>query len=452
VRIAILLAAAAAIAYASNLTFVVGADTTSHLATAASLVVQGNADLDEYVDRMPLRVQQIGTHLYSIYPPGNAALEVLPVWAALALGIPIDTQEFVALGGKLYAVLAVALSVAFVYLASARVTRPMPALIATVVYAFATSVWSTSSVQFWEHAPSHLFVALGTYLLTRTDRWGARAGLAYGIATVIRPTEAIVAAFGALVMWRRKKFLPYIGWGLPAVAFLVAYNVLVFGTIRQSYPDSDLSFSFPPPGWLGLLVSPSRGLFVYSPVLLFAVIGFIMAWRSRSDRAASLVRDASLGVAGVYAVYASIGYWWGGWTYGNRYLSDAAPLFAIGIAFAVDRGLLRPLAVRVAFGLTLAWSSLLQFAGAGWYYELWNGYHWDVARNIGQDARSVWDWTDTQWAFVLRHMAFDPGFHLLPSLLGVAVAAILVWRALGVARRVAPATAHHEDVVRRSPT
>jgi hypothetical protein len=437
-RIAILLATAAAVAYVSNLTLVVGADVQSHLATAASWIVEGNADLDEYVGRMPLRVQQIGAHSYSIYPPGTAALDVLPVGIALAAGIPIDAQGFVALGGKLYAVLAVALSVAFVYLAGAAITRPVPALVAAVVYAFGTSLWSTSSQQFWAHAPSHLFVALGTYLLTRTDPWGARAGLAYGIATVVRPTEAIVAAFGALVSWRRKALLRYVAWGLPALAFLLTYNQLVFGSLRQSYPDSDLTFSFPPPGWLGLLVSPSRGLFVYSPVLVFALIGFVMAWRSPADRAATLVRDASLAVAGVYAVYASIGYWWGGWSYGDRYLSDAAPLFALAIAFAIDRGILRSLAGRVAFGAAFAWSFLLQFAGAGWYYEYWNGYHWDVARNIGETAHVVWDWTDTLWGFVLRHMLFDPGFHLLPSLLGVAMAAVLVWRALVAARRLAP--------------
>jgi hypothetical protein len=436
-RIAILLAAAAAITYVSNLTLVVGADVQAHLATAASWIVQGNADLDEYLGRMPLRVQQIGSHSYSIYPPGTATLDLFPVFVALVAGIPIEAQLFVALGGKLYAAGAVALSVAFVYLASAGIARPVPALIATVVYAFGTSVWSTSSQQFWEHAPSHLFVALGTYLLVRTDLWGARAGLAFGIATVIRPTEAIVAAFGALVSWRRKALLRYLAWGLPAAAFLLTYNLLAFGTIRQSYPDSDLTFSFPPPGWLGLLVSPSRGLFVYSPVLVFAVIGFIMAWRSRSDRAASLVRDASLAVAGVYAVYASIGYWWGGWSYGDRYLSDVAPLFALAIAFAIDRGLLRSLISRVAFGAAFAWSFLLQFAGAGWYYEYWNGYHWDVARDIGATPDVVWDWTDTLWGFVLRHMLADPGFHLVPSLLGVAIASVLVWRALDAARGTA---------------
>lgn len=434
-RIAILLATAAAITYMSNLTLVVGADVQAHLATAASWIVQGNADLDEYVGRMPLRVQEIGPHVYSIYPPGTATLDVLPVLVALAVGIPLESQVFVALGGKLYAVLAVALSVAIVYLASAAITRPVPALIATVVYGFGTSVWSTSSQQFWEHAPSHLFVALGTYLLVRTDEWGPRAGLAYGIATVVRPTEAIVAAFGALVSWRRKALPRYLAWGLPALAFLLTYNLLVFGTIRQSYPDSDLAFSFPPPGWLGLLVSPSRGLFVYSPVLVFAVVGFIMAWRSRSDRAVSLVRDASLAVAGVYAVYASIGYWWGGWSYGDRYLSDVAPLFALAIAFAIDRGLLRSLITRVAFGAAFAWSFLLQFAGAGWYYEYWNGYHWDTARDIGATPEVVWDWTDNLWGFVLSHMVADPGFHLVPSLLGVAAAAVLVWRALAVARR-----------------
>lgn len=436
-RAAGLLILAAEIAYASNLTLHTGGDATPHVLTAASWVLQGNADLNEYASS-PMPWQVIDGHIYSIYPPGTAAVIVVPVWIALALGLPVDSPEFLAVFGRIAALLLVAISVGFVYLACSAIARPLPALLATVAYAFGTSVWATSSQQIWEHAPSHLFVALGTFLLTRPARSAAFAGLAFGLAVVVRPTEAVVTAFGALVAWRGGILLRYLAWGAPAAALLFVYTYAVFGTIRPTYPDNQLPWTFPPPGWLGLLISPSRGLFIYSPVLLFAIAGYAMAWRARPERSARFVRDASLAVAGTYVLYSLIGYWWGGWVFGNRYLSDVGPLFALGVAFAVDRGALRSRLWRAVFALALGWSIFLEFAAAGWYYGLWNGYHWDRTPNIDVTTYRVWDWSDPQWWFVLRHLAAEPGFTLIPASIGALLAVLLVWRAYSLGRLRAP--------------
>jgi len=433
VRAAGLLIVAAVIAYGSNLTLHSGGDATPHVLTAASWVLQGNADLDEYASGTFPR-QAIDGHIYSIYPPGTAAVIVVPIWGALAIGLPIDSPEFLAIFGKLAALLLVALSVGFVYLASAAIARPVPALLGTVAYAFGTSVWATSSQQIWEHAPSHLFVALGTFLLTRPARRAALAGLALGLAVLVRPTEAFVTAFGALVAWRNGVLRRYLAWGVPAAAFLFFYTYVVFGTIRPTYPENELPWTWPPPGWLGLLISPSRGLFVYSPVVLFAIAGYAMAWRARSDWSARFVRDASLAVVATYVLYSLIGYWWGGWVFGTRYLNDVGPLFGLGIAFAIDRGALVSRLWRAVFVLALGWSVFLQFAAAGWYYAFWNGYHWDTTPNVDVNAYRVWDWSDPQWWFVLRHLAADPGFTVFPATLGALLAGFLVWRAYSLGR------------------
>jgi hypothetical protein len=443
--VALMLTVAAAIAYAANLTLLPGGDAAPHVLTAASWIVQGNANLDEY-QTAAFHRQIVDGHVYSIYPPGTAAVIVAPLWLALKLGAQVDSPEFIAVFGKAAAVLLTALSVGLVYLACAALARPVPALVATVAYAFGTSVWAISSQQIWEHAPSHFFVALGTVLLTRPPRQAALAGLAYGLATVVRPTEAIVAVFGALVARRSAFLVRYLAWGVPAAAFLFLYTFVVFGVLRPTYPESDLPWAVPPPGWLGLLVSPSRGLFVYSPVLLFAVAGFVMAWRARPDRATRFVRDASLAVAATYVLYSFIGYWWGGWSFGTRYLSDVGPLFAIAVAFAIDRGAVASRVRRVVFAVALGWSILLEFAAEGWYYTFWNGVHWDVTPDIDLTAYRVWDWTDPQWWFVLRHLAAEPGFTIFPATLGAVLAAFLVLRAYRVQRREL-AAAKNEQVV-----
>jgi hypothetical protein len=168
--------------------------------------------------------------------------------------------------------------------------------------------------------------------------------------------------------------------------------------------------------------------------------GFVLAWRRRSDEPSLIVRDASLAALGIYIVYSFFGQWMGGWAYGTRYLSDAQPLFALGLAYAIDRGLLTHVVARVGFAITLAWSVFLEFVGAGWYFFFWNGYHWDATPNIDETGYRAWDPTDTQWGFVLRHMVADPGTTLVPTLLGAVVAGFIVWRAFASARRQQRAT------------
>ncbi len=439
-RAAALLALAAFAAYVANARLHLTSDGTPHLLTAASWLLRGDADLNEYLGRVVFSGRFIGEHFYSYYPPGTPLLLAAPLAASLAAGADPTDQAFLAVFEKVFGAVTAAASVALVYLACRRLAGSRAALAATLAYAFATGTWSVSGQELSMHAPSQLFVALGAYLLVRDDHWAARSGLALGVATLARPTDVVVVAFGALASARRGRgeLARYVAWGLPALAFLLVYDALVFGSpLRQSYPDQPWFASAD--GYLGLLLSPSRGLLVYSPVLSLSLVGIALAWARRgSANAASLVRDASVAIVGVWLVYGSFGYWWGGWSYGNRYLLDVLPLFAMAMAYAVACGALVARWARVAFAAAFGWSAVLQFAGASYYYQLWDGRHWDVTPNIDATPWRLWDWTDPQWAFVLRHLVGSPDATLVSAAIGCALAAFLIWR---VARPPAPAEA-----------
>jgi hypothetical protein len=148
----------------------------------------------------------------------------------------------------------------------------------------------------------------------------------------------------------------------------------------------------------GLLVSPSRGLFVYSPVLVFSLVGFLLAWRKRGDL---LVRALAIGVLLDLAVHARWWVWWGGGCYGPRYLADLTPAFAFAIQPCV--GLLgRVRAWRIAFGATLAWSVLAHAAGAYWYDGDWD------KKLVGPNVRlydRLWSWSDNPLLNSFREIA-----------------------------------------------
>jgi hypothetical protein len=210
----------------------------------------------------------------------------------------------------------------------------------------------------------------------------------------------------ARVGWRRAQspaaFLVSIG------ALAIAVNLYWFGhplgalpRLQEGHPTVHLmpgSFSSTP--WIGaagLLFSPSRGLLVFSPIVITAVVG--LAWRSGG-------RNHNLGwltaAAGVqFVAYSLFSVWWAGHSYGPRYLLDLliplTPLAALGVERAV-----RATSAKVILAVLLGWSIAVAGVGAFVYpHERWNS----DPSEIDQNHARLWNVADTQ---ILRAFSSSP--------------------------------------------
>ncbi|MEO6212247.1 MAG: hypothetical protein ABIP65_01350, partial [Vicinamibacterales bacterium] len=140
----------------------------------------------------------------------------------------------------------------------------------------------------------------------------------------------------------------------------------------------------------GLLWSPSRGLLIFSPIVAFTAAGVGMAfqdgWRARAGwcLAAAAVQ---------FVLYGCYTVWWGGHTYGPRYMLDLLPLLVPAGALAAER-VRRPALTTVGL-LALAWSVGASGLGAFSYpNDRWNSEPADIDR----DHPRLWDWSDNQIA------------------------------------------------------
>ena len=150
------------------------------------------------------------------------------------------------------------------------------------------------------------------------------------------------------------------------------------------------SFGSPWQGGLGLLLSPSRGLLIFSPVVLVCVAGLRAA--AREGWRGPLAWCLAAAVA-QFALYACYSVWWGGHTYGPRYLVDMLPLL-IPIAAEGATVLARSRLSSVVAAGALAWSVALAATGAFCYpAERWNTSPDEV------DVRHerLWNWRDPQF-------------------------------------------------------
>ena len=292
-----------------------------------------------------------------------------------------------------------ALSVLFIFLVLTRVMATEEgALFFAFVYAFATCVWSVASRALWQHGPSLLFLTAALWLLWKGSPRATRlAGLFLGLAVVTRPTNALIAIPLAIYVFRYRRS------ALGGFAVLGFVPILLQSLYAWTYWGSPFSLGHTNPipqvanfggnpfvGLAGLLVSPSRGLLVFSPIFLFSAVGAADAWRRRRNE--PLYRYLAIGTALLPLVYAKWTVWWGGQTFGYRFLIEMIPGLVVFLAVAWETRISRSTLLQTVFGACLAWSLYVHFLGA-------TVHPTDFNRRLEEDPRLLWSVRQSEIVF-----------------------------------------------------
>lgn len=382
-----------------------------------SMLREGNVDLDEFsrlhdeaarrtfplLDGVPYFLHYRAGHYLSAYSPGPAVV-ALPVyvWPVLA-GVSVDPWAHRL--EKLAASLMVALSVMCVFWALGEFVGLRWALAVAAIYAFGTSSFSVSSQALWQHGPSQLFLALFLLCLVRgrtDERWLAYGAFAASAAAVMRSTDVLVAipVFAWVVYTRPRLVFRLTAFALPPLAALVLYNVWCFGSLwgpgGSTTAPTWAFFSRTPSveGLAGILASPGRGLFVYSPILVFAVAGLLLGLR----RTPTLLAPLGLGVLMVIVVVGQWFRWWGGYTWGPRLLADVTPILCFFL-YPVTPVLDRHRLVKAVFVL-LALLSVGAHALGAFRYDA----RWDALVDVDRRSAALWSWRASPLVFYGREV------------------------------------------------
>jgi hypothetical protein len=347
-------------------------------------------------------------HYYSAYP---ILLPVLltPLYlpAGLVLDLPHMPVERVVLLArileKLSASFIAALSVAAFLALAEKLTNPRAALLLTAVYAFGSQTWSTSSQALWQHGSSELVIVLGLlcflWALEQPRRYlpAVLTGVCAGCSVAFRPTNVVfllvLAGYVLLSGWSpdRKGVFALSAVFLP-IAYLMCNRLMYghlfsFGEAESGFARGALHRGLP-----GLLISPSRGLLVFSPVFLFAAIGVYLWFRDGRTWYPKIYGTCLL-VAAVHLVMISRWRGWtGGFNYGPRLLTDVVPCLVILMIPAL-RLVEQSRGWKLAFAGALLVSVVVQGIGVFFYP---NG-RWDaLPQPVSRQRQRVWDWKDNQ--------------------------------------------------------
>ncbi len=273
---------------------------------------------------------------------------------------------------KLAASLVAALSVGLFYLLARRQAERPRALLAAVAYGFATTTWVISSQALWLHGMGELLAVGALLAATAPPRpWNLlAAGAAAGLLTGNRPPDAalgLAVLVYLLLRHGRRALWAFAGAAAP-LAPILFYNFTVFRHWAGGYGVAGLAgphpfYSHPLlPGIAGLLLSPAKGLLVFSPFLAFLVVRMVPAgWRVAGDRLLDLAVAAAILVQLCFYPLTDFR---AGSCYGPRYLTDALPFLVWLLVPVVAR--LRGWGLR-AFVLAVAAGIAIQAVGAFCY-------------------------------------------------------------------------------------
>jgi len=409
------------VVYNSNFRWYLSRDSIPARVLPFSLLLDGHLYVDDWVEpymqgrfaQSAYYVTPARGHLYSIYPIieplAITPLYVLPAgWlhaqrpplakGSFALTFIIDTME------KLSASLIAALSAGVLFLALRKLVSDRPALLITLLYAVASNTWSTSSQTLWRQGFTELSFAILLWVLLRgsdSSGYGFWVGTALALAAANKPAYAVfVVLFFVYFATRQRKQLVWFCMP-PAVvgALVLFYNVHFFGRLLGAYPNPLVPFPENSPvnpthfpwwnGFVGLLVSPNRGLIVYMPWTIFSFWGAAKIWKKNLY---GWGRYLLVGMLAVYAIHSRLGVWWGGGVFGPRYLCDLLPFLALFLVPAWPRiQALRALAAVLA--AMAVYSLWVQVVGAYFYP---NGYWDSTPVSIESNPSRVWSWRDNQ--------------------------------------------------------
>jgi hypothetical protein len=289
--------------------------------------------------------------------------------------------------------------------------RDAYALGIALVFAFATAAWSTASRALWQHTPALLCASLALLAAVRarhSPRYLWLLGAALALGFTMRPTAAVpLVVLGAwsVVEHRARAWRVLAAAALVAVPF-VAVNAATYGSLLPPYYSGSRVGSEAAIGFgeslLVHLVSPSRGLLVYTPMFLLAPLGL---WLRR--RAGALTRlDVAVAVAvvGHLVVIARYGST-GGSSYGARFCTEVVPYLLYLCLPAFERAALeRDLPRRAAAGVAglVALSLALTLPGA----LTRSAFCWSATpRFVDTHPDRLWDWSDPQFLRPVRDLA-----------------------------------------------
>jgi hypothetical protein len=250
------------------------------------------------------------------------------------------------------------------------------AVVLSLVYGLGTMVWpyskSLMSDTTLNVAVLGSVYAAVSYTSTRHSRWLAISGLCLGFALVTKVTSVVILPciliYALLTIRSRRTMRDLLICFAPAfLAFLGLqfwHNAIRYGSIWEFGYNTgrDDMFGFCTPlyvGLWGLLASPGKSFFLYSPITLLGIVSAKEFFGKRRPQAFLF-----LGVTLTYTILHACWWAWAGdWAWGPRFLLVITPYLILPTGLFFEKWTSRPRLHRMLVNVLLIFTVAVQILG-----------------------------------------------------------------------------------------
>ena len=330
-------------------------------------------------------------HFYSVFPPGTAVAS-LPVYLIPSLFIKQPTRLWMWMLGKTSASLMMALACMFIFLIAKKLFDRKIAIIATAIFALGTGVFAMASQMLLTFTGAILFLTMGCYfLVSGNDKtwYVIIAGFSFAFAGLCQLVCFVfLLLFGIYISAEKFKAVFWYALGaMPVIILGAIYNSVAYrapwrtgeflstsfflsGKWDVKVPLSKMWATPILKGLVNNLFSPSRGLLVFSPILVFAFLGLWVAWKQKGRLTFLLY-----GFAGCCITTLLASTWYdlsGGNCFGYRITLSVIPFLVLLVAASLPT-VFRNRALKVLLVCFFAFSIFVQSVG----YLSYDGGSWE---------------------------------------------------------------------------
>jgi hypothetical protein len=374
--------------------------------TAINIINKGSTELDDHLELIKdnnfYGIVKINNHYYNYFPAGTAIIAVPFVWTISRFVNNATIIRYHSVYERFIASFILAITAVIIYLIACLDLKRSYALVIVFIFAFCTPAWSQASRELYQHGPSMLMLTLSLYLILRADSrpWliqyiGALLAMAY----IIRPTNSIALICFSLfvLLYYRQYVWRYVVWAVLVLAPFIIFNLSTYNALLPPYYS---------PGRIGLnagffealmgnLISPARGLLLFSPIFFMAFLGIYLKMKAGRIAKVDYFLVAIIGLH--WLAISAYPHWWAGHSYGPRFFADMAPFLVYFLIPVVDSLAQAPrpkwMMITVFLALT-AFSFWVHYRGA----VSWEVYLWNIKPvNVDLQPARIWDWRDIQF-------------------------------------------------------
>jgi hypothetical protein len=364
------------------------------------------------------QIELIDGHLYYFFPPGSSVLSVPYVALMKVVGLSAANADGTLnengerrIQRSFAALLMAGLTALFFYTSRLLLSLGWSVLIA-FGGALGTQIWSTASRALWSDTWGIFLLGFVIWMLVaqETGKYRIRPVLLASLLAwtyFIRPTYCIpiIAITVYVFAFYRPQLAWYIAAGGAWFAGFVFYSWYHFGQLLPNYYFANrLRFDSFGVALAGNLISPSRGLLVFVPVLIF--VAYLLLRYAKELPFIRLVMLCLIIIAAHLIIISGFSPWWGGHCYGPRYTTGLVPWFVLLSILALKARLTwrgkqalknLPFGWTLEFaigGILLACSVSINALGAiDHRTSMWNL----SPVNVDEQPERVWDWKYPQF-------------------------------------------------------